>query len=61
MVDTTGAGDCFYAGLLCGLLQGRSAADAGRLGAAVAAWSVTAVGGSTGVRDLMSTTRLAGL
>ena len=33
IVDTTGAGDAFYAGLLTGLLQGLSLKDAGRLGA----------------------------
>ena len=34
VIDTTGAGDCFYAGLLTGLLRGLSVEQAGRLGAA---------------------------
>jgi sugar/nucleoside kinase (ribokinase family) len=61
VVDTTGAGDSFYAGLLTGLLKGLSVADAGRLGAASGACCVTAVGGSTGGRDYAFTAQLAGL
>src|SRR5690606_27092181 len=36
VIDTTGAGDSFYAGLLAGLLRGLSVEQAGRLGAATA-------------------------
>lgn len=61
VVDTTGAGDSFYAGLLTGLLRGLTPAEAGRLGAAAAACCVTAVGGGTGGRDWPFTARLAGL
>ena len=61
VIDTTGAGDSFYAGLLTGLLQGLPVHDAGRLGAAAAACCVTAVGGSTGGRDGAFTAKLAGL
>jgi sugar/nucleoside kinase (ribokinase family) len=61
VVDTTGAGDCFYAGLLTGLLRGLSVEQAGRLGASAAACCVTALGGSTGGRDYDFTRRLAGL
>ena len=61
VVDTTGAGDCFYAGLLTGLLKGLTVEDAGKLGVAAAAWSVTSVGGSTGGQDYAATARLAGL
>jgi tagatose kinase len=42
--DPTGAGDCFDAGVLCGLLEGKSPADAARLGAAVGALNAQAFG-----------------
>lgn len=61
LVDTTGAGDNFYAGLLVGILKGMSVADAGKLGAAVAACCVTGMGGSAGTRDYETTAKLAGL
>ncbi|MBH07385.1 MAG: hypothetical protein CMJ20_13830 [Phycisphaeraceae bacterium] len=61
VIDTTGAGDSFYAGLLTGLIQGLSVQDAGRLGSAAAACCVTAIGGATGGRNYAFTSRLAGL
>ncbi|NBC10842.1 MAG: hypothetical protein GVY24_03790 [Planctomycetes bacterium] len=61
VVDTTGAGDSFYAGLLVGLLGGESLEDAGRLGCAAAACCVTAMGGNTGARSLADCRALAGL
>ncbi len=61
VLDTTGAGDCFYAGLVAGLIQGLSVEEAGRLGAATAACCVTALGGYAGTRDYAFTARLAGL
>ena len=61
VVDTTGAGDCFYAGLLAGLIRGLPVEQAGRLGAAAAACCVTAMGGSTGGRSWAQTAALAGL
>jgi len=61
VVDTTGAGDSFFAGLLVGLLRGMSLADAGRLGAATGACCVTALGATAGLRDFGATMRLAGL
>ena len=47
--DTTGAGDCFYAGLLGGLARGLSLSDAGRLAAAAGACSVTGMGAVAGL------------
>ena len=61
VVDTTGAGDNFYAGLLVGLHRGLDAAQAGKLGAAAAACCVTSVGGATGGRNLEETIALAGV
>lgn len=61
VVDTTGAGDCFLGGLLCGLLQGLPLADAGRLAAACGAQCVTALGATTAIGDCESLARLAGL
>lgn len=61
VVDTTGAGDSFYAGLLAGLIQGLPLEHAGRLGAAAAACCVTALGGNAAARDYAFTAKLAGL
>lgn len=61
VVDTTGAGDNFFGGLVTGLLAGMNVADAGKLGVATAACSVTVRGGSGGGRDLAFTKQLAGL
>ena len=49
VVDTTGAGDAFCAGFLCGLLGGRSLDYCGRMGNRVAAKCVEAVGARTGL------------
>lgn len=61
VIDTTGAGDSFYAGLLTGLLEGMPLLEAGKLGCAAAACCVTALGGNTGGRSLDQTKRIAGL
>lgn len=61
VIDTTGAGDNFYAGFLAGLLQGMSLKDSGQLGCAAAACCVTALGGSTGGRSLNETLAIAGI
>jgi sugar/nucleoside kinase (ribokinase family) len=61
IVDTTGAGDSFLAGLLTGLLRGMDAAHAGRLAAATGACCVTGLGATAGLRSFDETARLAGL
>jgi len=49
MLDTTGAGDCWDAGFIAGLAKGEDLLSAARIGNACAAFSIEAVGGSTGV------------
>lgn len=61
VVDTTGAGDCFFGGLLAGILCGLSVADAGKLAAAAGACCVTGLGATTAIRDYDETARLAGI
>jgi sugar/nucleoside kinase (ribokinase family) len=60
VVDTTGAGDCFYGALLTGVLRGLSPADAGRLAAACGTYCVTGLGATSAVRGYDETARLAG-
>jgi sugar/nucleoside kinase (ribokinase family) len=60
-VDTTGAGDCFNAGLIAGLLQGLELPQAAALGCAVGALSVAAPGGTASAPDLAAAKRLAEL
>jgi len=61
VIDTTGAGDSFLAGLVVGLCRQMPVAAAARLGAAAAACCVTGMGATAGIRDLPDTLRLAGL
>ena len=61
VVDTTGAGDCFYGGLLAGILRGLSIADAGKLAAAAGACCVTGLGATTAIRGYEETAKLAGI
>jgi sugar/nucleoside kinase (ribokinase family) len=58
-VDTTGAGDCFNAGLITGLLRGLALPGAAALGCAVGALSTQAPGGTASSPDLASALALA--
>jgi sugar/nucleoside kinase (ribokinase family) len=58
-VDATGAGDCFDAGLLAGLLHGLEPPDALALACAVGAASTQAIGGTGGSPDLTAALALA--
>lgn len=49
VVDTTGAGDCFAAGFLWGLSQGRSLEVCGRLACATASCTVEHMGATEGI------------
>jgi len=52
VVDTTGCGDGFNAGLIAGLLLGASPVDAARLGVACGALVATGLGSDAGIADL---------
>ena len=58
-VDTTGAGDCFNAGLIAGLRRGLDLAHAAALGCAVGAASTQAPGGTGAAPDLASAMSMA--
>jgi sugar/nucleoside kinase (ribokinase family) len=58
-VDTTGAGDCFNAGLLTGLLRGLEPAEAVALACATGALSTQGIGGSGYVLELTAALALA--
>jgi sugar/nucleoside kinase (ribokinase family) len=58
-VDTTGAGDCFNAGLIAGLLQGLPLPRAAALGCATGALSTGALGGTAGAPGLQAATDAA--
>ena len=61
VVDTTGAGDAYYAGLLTGLLRGMTVEQAGRLAAATGACCVTGYGATAGLRGFAETVAAGGL
>lgn len=58
VIDATGAGDCWAAGFLAGLHQGRSFTESTRLGNAVAALSVQSPGATTGIQGMSEVTAL---
>lgn len=58
-VDSTGAGDCFNAGLIAGLLDGLELPKAVALGCAAGALSTAAVGGTGAVVDRAAAAALA--
>lgn len=51
VVDTTGAGDSFMAGLISGLVRGWDTFSSTKLALCVAAKNIGAVGGTTGIPD----------
>jgi len=57
VVDTSGAGDCFVAGFLRGLLEGWDEVRCAKLGNAVASFCIQAIGCTTGVRSWQETLR----
>jgi sugar/nucleoside kinase (ribokinase family) len=59
-VDATGAGDCFNAGLIAGLLRGLGLPEAAALGCATGALSTRAPGGTGSCPDLPTALALAG-
>jgi sugar/nucleoside kinase (ribokinase family) len=52
VVDATGAGDCFDAGVIAGLLRGQGLAEAVRLGCAVGTASTRGAGGTSAAPSL---------
>lgn len=58
-VDATGAGDCFNAGLIAGLLAGLDLPRAAALGCAAGALSTGAPGGTAAAPDMPAATDLA--
>jgi len=61
VVDGTGAGDAFAAGVIYGRLAGWPLVDAARLANAAGALATTAVGATEGLLDLDETLAFAGL
>jgi sugar/nucleoside kinase (ribokinase family) len=59
-VDTTGAGDCFNAGLITGLLRGLPLPQASALGCAAGAASIQAPGGTGSPLDLAAALSASG-
>jgi sugar/nucleoside kinase (ribokinase family) len=57
--DTTGAGDCFNAGLIAGLLDGLDLAEAAALGCAAGALSTAAPGGTASAPSRVAAAELA--
>lgn len=59
VVDTTGAGDCFMAGFLCGYLHGWDLRKIGEFASAVSAYGIAASGASTGIPDFETVLKYA--
>lgn len=53
VVDTTGAGDSFMAGLLCGLLKGFDLLKATEFAVSIATQNVGVMGGTTGIPNFL--------
>jgi len=51
VIDTTGAGDAWFAGLICGMNRGFDLNDCGKLANRVAADCCAAIGASAGIRS----------
>ena len=51
VVDTTGAGDNFVAGLISGLIRGHSLRESVKIGTATASIAIQSVGATTGIRS----------
>ena len=60
-VDTTGAGDTFAAGLIAGLIDGKSMLECAGLGCAAASCSVERVGATEGIRSMEQVMERLGL
>lgn len=54
-VDATGAGDAFAAGFLAGISQGKDYIESAKLGNAVGALCVTAIGATAGIKSMDET------
>lgn len=61
VVDTTGAGDCFFAGLLTGHLRGLDPESSARLACAAGACCVTGLGATTAIPEYDQLAELAGV
>jgi sugar/nucleoside kinase (ribokinase family) len=59
IVDTTGAGDCFNAGFIAGLVNGLDDVEAAKVGAAAAAACMRNVGGAVGIPKYAVLTKTA--
>ncbi|MBA62318.1 MAG: hypothetical protein CMJ76_08115 [Planctomycetaceae bacterium] len=55
VVNTTGAGDSFYAGLISGLCREMDIESAAKLGAAAASWCITGLGATEQLQDFQTT------